>query len=735
MLLKNKFFVALTGTITIYSILISVATYQIIAINEKEITSVTTNVENKYIHRNVSHYANDMSNHLSVKLKEISHISNKYANILKKNSNNIEDVLNKSNEELRKYSTSTYLMNDEIIFTNKNDRFTIKQYKINNGIYLTFKTNITRLVYSISESQTRNDFLSLIIDQDMNVVTKNKSAQQYLSEYKEKLNDITKIEELTFDEMITMRNISTKKAWDSEIHLGKELYIIATQPINNYPWNVAVLIKKKTAKSYSEELTNKIHNNYNTFIKKIISSIIMLTILTLFISTLIANYIKGPLILFSQWIREIQNGNYEYNNPLLYRKDELGALARNVSLMAQHISTLVYDLEKKIDDRTNRLKKSKELAESANIKKSKFIANISHELRTPLNAILGLSLYLIEKEDDEEKKKTLNTLYKAGEGLLEMVNDILDLSKIEANKTITNNEPNSIDNIITNIIDIISFQSNSKNININYKENKFNHLNIDKKNLNKIVMNILSNAIKFTDNGGNINIKVKYLNSTNLSTDLMLEFTDNGRGIEKKDIERIFNPFEQIYDKDKDQGTGLGLFITKKIIEDMNGNISIESEVGTGTSIYITLKDVEVIKSKIINKYHHMRREICEFNSRKYIAIVDDIAFNREVLKKKLEPYDFDIIEGSNGKDILDKLNENRLPDVIFTDIKMPVMDGIELSRIIKDLEKTKHIPVIAITAQGMLDEETEIKKYCDGYLTKPIDNESLDLVISHLFK
>ncbi|WP_258132579.1 ATP-binding response regulator [Aliivibrio sifiae] len=316
-----------------------------------------------------------------------------------------------------------------------------------------------------------------------------------------------------------------------------------------------------------------------------------------------------------------------------------------------------------------------------------------------------------------------------------MVNDILDLSKIEANKTITNNEPNSIDNIITNIIDIISFQSNSKNINIDYKENKFSHLNIDKKNLNKIVMNILSNAIKFTDNGGNINIKVKYLNSTNLSTDLMLEFTDNGRGIEKKDIERIFNPFEQIYDKDKDQGTGLGLFITKKIIEDMNGNISIESEVGTGTSIYITLKDIEVIKSKIVNKYHHMRREIHELKSKKYIAIVDDIAFNREVLKKKLEPYDFNIIEGSNGKDILDKLNEKRLPDVIFTDIKMPVMDGIELSRIIKDLEKTKHIPVIAITAQGMLDEETEIKKYCDGYLTKPIDNESLDLIISHLFK
>lgn len=115
-----------------------------------------------------------------------------------------------------------------------------------------------------------------------------------------------------------------------------------------------------------------------------------------------------------------------------------------------------------------------------------------------------------------------------------MVNDILDLSKIEANKIISNKEPNSIDNIITNIIDVISFQSNSKNIKIDYKKNEFYNLNIDKKHLNKIVMNLLSNSIKFTDKGGKININVKYINSTNLSTDLVLEFTDNGRGIEKK---------------------------------------------------------------------------------------------------------------------------------------------------------------------------------------------------------
>ncbi len=735
MLLKNKFFVALTGTITVYSILISIASYQIISTNEKEITSVATSVENKYIHKNVSHYANNISQFLNLEMKEIDSISQRYAEIIKGAGENTNNILKISNDELRKYSTSVYLTKVKVIPLNENDKFTIKQYYVDNGFYLTFKINITRLIYKLARKQNEDGFLSLIIDQDMNMVTKNNNAQKYLSEYKVKLNDITKIKELTFNEMITMRNISTKTAWDSEIHLGKEKYIVAIQPVKDYPWNVAVLIKKKTTTSYSQELTEKIHNNYNVFIKKIINTIIMLTILTLLLSTFITNYIKGPLILFSQWIKEIQEGNYEYNNPLLYRKDELGALARNVALMAQHISTLVDDLERKIDDRTNKLKKSKEIAESANIKKSKFIANISHELRTPLNAILGLSLYLIEKEEDQEKKKTLNTLYKAGEGLLEMVNDILDLSKIEANKIISNKEPNSIDNIITNIIDVISFQSNSKNIKIDYKKNEFYNLNIDKKHLNKIVMNLLSNSIKFTDQGGKININVKYINSTNLSTDLVLEFTDNGRGIEKKDIERIFNPFEQIHDQDKDQGTGLGLFITKKIIEDMNGNISIESEVGEGTSIFITLKDIEIIKSKIINKYHHMKREIHEMKSKKSIAIVDDIEFNREVLKRKLEPYDFNIIEGINGKDILEKLkNTSPLPDVIFTDIKMPIMNGIELSRRIKDSKDMKHIPVIAITAQGMLDEETKIKKYCDGYLIKPIDNKSLDSIISSLF-
>lgn len=361
MLLKNKFFVALTGTITVYSILISIASYQIISTNEKEITSVATSVENKYIHKNVSHYANNISQFLNLEMKEIDSISQRYAEIIKGAGENTNNILKISNDELRKYSTSVYLTKVKVIPLNENDKFTIKQYYVDNGFYLTFKINITRLIYKLARKQNEDGFLSLIIDQDMNMVTKNNNAQKYLSEYKVKLNDITKIKELTFNEMITMRNISTKTAWDSEIHLGKEKYIVAIQPVKDYPWNVAVLIKKKTTTSYSQELTEKIHNNYNVFIKKIINTIIMLTILTLLLSTFITNYIKGPLILFSQWIKEIQEGNYEYNNPLLYRKDELGALARNVALMAQHISTLVDDLERKIDDRTNKLKNLKKL--------------------------------------------------------------------------------------------------------------------------------------------------------------------------------------------------------------------------------------------------------------------------------------------------------------------------------------------------------------------------------------
>ncbi len=736
MLLKNKFFVALAGTIIAYSVFISFTSYKIITSNQEEIKTIATNAENKYLHQSALHYSFDVSNSLNRKMIEIKNISKRYVELIKNiRSIKSRDILDTAVQELKKYSTNVTISDVKIRYTTDETHVT-QQYKINESTYLIFQTDVTELLNKLKNKDYYSDFVTIIVDKNMNVVTDNSDSKQYLSLYKQKLKDITKLDEISYDLMIAMRKIEKKETWDSEIKINGEDHIIAIQPVKDLPWSIVTLIKKKLSINYDQDLTNKIDNNYILFSNKLFNTIIFITLFTLITSILITYYVKGPLILFSEWIKEIQRGNYEYNNPLLYRKDELGTLARNVSLMAQDISILVNNLESKITERTKLLQQSKEQAEKANINKSKFIANISHELRTPLNAILGLSLYLIEKEENSEKKKTLETLNKAGQGLLEMVNDILDLSKIEADKIIAHNKPNSIDNIISDIIDITQFQSKSKNIQIQYKKTEFHHLNIDKKYINKIIMNILSNAIKFTEDGGKIDIDVKYENSTPTTTDLIMVFTDNGRGIEEKDLERIFNPFEQLYDKDREYGTGLGLFITKKIIEDMNGNISIKSKVGIGTSICIKLKDIEIIKSKLIDQYHTMRRNVTKFKDSKTIAIIDDIEFNREVLKKKVEDYGFEIIEAINGQDMLNKLDSiSKLPDIIFTDIKMPIMDGIELTKRIKSSDRTKSIPVIAITAHGMVHEELEIKKHCDGYLAKPIENKELDSIITTIFK
>ncbi|MDD9158192.1 ATP-binding protein [Aliivibrio sp. S4TY2] len=737
MLLKNKFFITLTGSITIYAIAISIASFQIISDNEKEITIAAKNVENKYIEEIVSDYASDISDSLSAELDDIKSIEHRYLDLIKEIGNlNTKNMIQISTMELEKHSTVAYITNKETIINKEPTDILTRQYKINPDLFLNFETNISSIIRKISNDKNHTKFTTLLIDTDINMLTGDKLSNKYLKKYKNKFNDPKGITTLNKSERVMLEKIKRKEEWNSEMGFDNEQYIAAIRPVIGYSWNIGVIIKKKDSKTYNQELTKKIHNNYNAIVYKIISMVIIITIITLITSTIITNYIKNTLVLFNKWIKEIRHGNYEYNNPLLDRKDELGILARNVSKMAQHVSTRVDNLEGEINDRTDKLKKAKEIAESANINKSTFIANISHELRTPLNAILGLSLYLSEKETDKDKKETLDTLHHAGLGLLEMVNDVLDLSKIEADKTVLNNESHSIETIITNTINIVKNQSQLKDISIEFKNHQFSNIKIDKNRLTKIVMNLLSNAIKFTDIGGQIIINVSYIKTSTSSTDVILEFTDNGRGIHEQDINRVFEPFEQMYNKDNEHGTGLGLFITKKIIEDMNGEISIKSKINIGTSIYVTLKNIEIDQSRIITKKQVSERQLAKIPPLKRIAIVDDIQFNREVLKRKLEPYKFKIIEGINGQDLLDKLAQcSQLPDAIFTDIKMPVMNGIELSQIIKSKEDMQHIPVIAITAQGMLNEEIEIKQHCDGYLVKPIENSKLDDIVARIFE
>ncbi|WP_122032106.1 ATP-binding protein [Aliivibrio sp. EL58] len=735
MLLKNKFFIALTGSITIYAIAISIASFQIISDNEKEITIAAKNVENKYIEEIVSDYASDISDSLSAKMEDIKNIEHRYVGLIKEIDHlNAKNMVKISTSELEKYSTIAYITTKKLNIEKEVTDISTRQYKIKTALYLNFETNISSLINNISDDKNHTKFTTLLIDTDINMLTGNDISKKYLQQYKDSIHIGRGI--LNKNKVLMLEKLKNKEKWNSEMEFGNERYIAAIRPIIGYPWNIGIIIKKKDSKTYNQELTSKIHNNYSAIVYKIISMVGILTIITLITSTIITNYIKNTLVLFNRWIKEIRHGNYEYNNPLLDRKDELGILARNVSKMAQHVSTRVDNLEGEINDRTDKLKKAKEIAESANINKSKFIANISHELRTPLNAILGLSLYLSEKETDKDKKETLDTLHYAGLGLLEMVNDVLDLSKIEADKTVLNNESHSIETIITNTINIIKNQSQLKNISIELKNHQFNNIKIDKNRLTKVVMNLLSNAIKFTDIDGKVIINVNYIKTSTSSTDVILEFTDNGRGIHEQDINRVFEPFEQMYNKDNEHGTGLGLFITKKIIEDMNGEIFIKSKINVGTSIHVTLKNIEIDQSNTIPKSQTPERQLAKIPPLKRIAIVDDIQFNREVLKRKLEPYKFKIIEGINGQDLLDKLAQClQLPDAIFTDIKMPVMNGIELSQIIKSKEGMQHIPVIAITAQGMLNEEIEIKQHCDGYLVKPIDNSKLDHIVAKIFE
>ncbi len=380
--------------------------------------------------------------------------------------------------------------------------------------------------------------------------------------------------------------------------------------------------------------------------------------------------------------------------------------------------------------------KQKQIAEDANRAKSEFLANMSHEIRTPMNAILGFSEILTTSEIDNKNKEYARTIHKSAKNLLNLINDILDLSKIEAGKLDFNFEPLSLKSTFNEIAQIFDPKIRSKGLELNIEvdPNLPEYIYFDDTRLRQILFNVVGNAVKFTDIG-NIKLSAKLISKEENSIYLQLIIKDTGIGIPKGFNETIFDSFRQVYSSEnrKYEGTGLGLSITKRLVSLLNGNIYFESELNEGTKFFIEFKDVAISSEANKKESTNINCDNIVFDSAK-ILVVDDVVHNQELIKSYLYNNNFEFYFASNGLEAIDIINHIKF-DLIFMDLRMPKMDGYETTRNVKNILDIKNVPIVAFTASTMQIDEAKVGELFEYYLRKPVTKNELFNCISKFIK
>ncbi|MFW6099770.1 MAG: PAS domain S-box protein, partial [Bacteroidota bacterium] len=509
-------------------------------------------------------------------------------------------------------------------------------------------------------------------------ITERKYAEQQIREKEEKYRNI-------FESMFDVyMEISVDKGEILEISPSVER-------ISGYTRNELVGISIFTFYAYSEEW----HNLVDTLFKKEKVSDFELTLLNR----------EGQKVTCSYSVRMIRDQD---GNP----KKMVGTL-RDIS-------------ERKRAE--IQLEEAKKNAESASKAKSEFLANMSHEIRTPMNAILGFSEVLMNKIEDEESRSHLEAILSSGRTLLSLINDILDLSKIEAGKMQINYEPVELPVLVEDIQHIFEKKLSEKNLDlkIDIDRNLPGVLYLDEVRIRQILFNLVGNAIKFTDEGYiKIGVYVREKKSDRYQLNLIVE--DTGVGIPRKQQRLIFNAFHQQEGQDsrRYEGSGLGLSITRKLVEKMDGQIKLDSRIGQGSKFEILLPDIKRGEPREFSR----SRETVDHTDVVFlpatILIVDDIQYNIETIKNLIDSENIKFTEAQNAEKALEILKITP-PDLILMDLKLPDMSGYEATAIIRSTKKSQAIPVLAFTASAMANDENQAKSLFDDFITKPVTKNEL---------
>lgn len=371
------------------------------------------------------------------------------------------------------------------------------------------------------------------------------------------------------------------------------------------------------------------------------------------------------------------------------------------------------------------LELERDKAKASERAKTDFLANMSHEIRTPLNSVLGFADLLETKIEEPTLSNYVNAIRINGRNLLTLINDILDLSKIEAGKMELKFDFVNVEAIFSELSELFSIQAQDKGLVLNtvFHTNLPKGLMLDEVRFRQVLYNLLSNAVKYTE-AGEITLSAGFITTgTNEMEPLFyVEVKDTGIGIKNEDLESIFEAFNQGHFQKKFHvgGTGLGLTITKHMVEKMGGKLSVQSEVGKGSSF--TIEFVNILSQDLLNQTlnHPQRAKLPDFSGKTFL-VVDDLAVNRNLLLGLLEDTNAKMLEAANGVEAIQLMEQQHI-DLVLMDIRMPIMDGFEATTRIKQQQRWANIPIIAVTASVMNNDLDRISQNeFNGYIMKPV--------------
>ena len=490
-------------------------------------------------------------------------------------------------------------------------------------------------------------------------------------------------------------------------------------------WKLILVTPEDVIRSSYVTTKELVLSGDNSLLKSLLFAYIILLGLFLVINSLAVNKMLMPVSkLIAQALYLKQRDFNKATHVVHSNGDEIEQLSKAYSEAAGQIQNLIEGLEYEVEERTKKYEVAALEASEANKQKSVLLSNVSHEVRTPLNAIIGYTHMLAHSKHFEVNNHQLNGISSASNTILGIVNDLLDFERIKSASYSLNPKCLSVMSLLREIENTFLPVSESKQLSLDIINNvdASTTLLIDELRIKQAISNLVSNAFKFTKKGGVI---------IEVSTDdkvFNISVTDTGCGIPTDKLDTVFNGFEQVNREDQQFGFGLGLAITKTIVELMNGTLRVESQLGVSSTFVIALPALEIMNvfecsNGVVEQIHNIEQGLDCTN--KKALIVDDVEFNREILEFHLNALGFECMTANDGLEGLALASEHDF-DVVLTDISMPVMDGIELA---SELEKRKlSLPIIAVTARATIQEEARMEQYFSCYLTKPLNPSDLKL-------